>query len=106
MASGRRAPRACTVLPVPFSCELELPVLLAVLEEMLAHAAGERVELGAENRARAVIRDRQAELVVEHQHARRQVGEDVLQVRLRRLQRRAVRFDARGAPLPAGASSS
>ena len=40
--------------------------------------------------ARASVRDGQRELVVVHQHAGGQVGEDVLQVRLRCLERGAV----------------
>jgi hypothetical protein len=64
-----------------------------LLDELTPHRLGEVLQLGIENRLGAVVGNRELELVVEHQHAGRQIGENALQPRFRRFQRDAVGLD-------------
>jgi hypothetical protein len=105
--------QACTAreqrLAGALELELDLPGLVVARgEELLAYQRSERlqrlrplvelhacagVELGAENSARAVVRDRKRKLRIEHQHACGQVRKNVLEARLGGFQRGAIGLD-------------
>ena len=70
--------------------QLELPGLAALAAKVRPHEIGESAELSAEDGGGAVVRDGKLQLMVKYQHPGGQVGEDVLEARLGRFERRAV----------------